>query len=293
MLKFLVKFTLVLTIAILPFFFFIAVTNSFALGSILYAASISALLYWLFFKKGSTKNPEGAPQTAPPVPTRSTASRNGQMTGFEPSALKDVSLPWGNRVIGTPAKGLVSSNLNASNVALGATGEKVFAKALVKTDLHNRVDNFWSVRMPRKNEFVPDDHFKTDVDCIISVGNKILLLDMKYYASGDVTYRNCNDGKLRAFDNQTGEAIGDGYSLSKNMLMAFDRFKNLFPNKSVEAYVVFIPTDKGAAQLDNVFWPGNVPGVNLLDMLNYIDSLDPQDGSVDVKTRMNLKRIVS
>lgn len=179
----------------------------------------------------------------------------GRMTGYEPSALADTPLPTGSNVIGVPGKGLHSSGFSQGSINAGVKGEETFAKALVKSGLINRVRTYWSVKVPRRS-------YNTDVDCVIYTDNLIFLVDIKMYQSGDVTYR-AQDDQLYCIDNATGALVGSPKTMSRNMDMARDVFREEAYKVKIVPVVVFVPTDKGEPNLDNVVWPGDIPAFTL------------------------------
>lgn len=240
------------------------------------------------------------------------ASANGRMTGYEPSILENVSAPTignglFNRMIGIPGFGLTSAvktdenetqqygNFEAKNVEYGQLGEMNFAKALSitslsmnnyathpnydnfrKNSLLNNVTSFWSVAMPSNDNLsIPDAEYNTDIDCMIVGEKEILLIDLKYYRSGDVTYRNF-DNQLYCVDNQTGYIVGEPYKMSKNMQMAKNRFQKHLPHMIITALVVMIPTDKGTAQIENVYWPGQIPAMNIEQGLTQVKRISAE-----------------
>ncbi|WP_146077941.1 hypothetical protein [Pseudoclavibacter sp. AY1F1] len=99
----------------------------------------------------------------------------------------------------------------------------------------------------------------------------MLLLDLKYYASGDVTWFSPDGDYLLCRDNPTGREIGSPRRMSRNMKMAHSRFKALFPDHDVRAYVVLIPTNAGLGEIARgTAWPGHVPLVGLPDILDVL-----------------------
>ena len=104
-------------------------------------------------------------------------------------ALEAIQLGNTSRMFGKPGGGLLASTtLNRGNAVIGAKGEECFAKALKKHGILDQVDSFWSIAMPSKFGLTPDAQLQTDIDCIITVGDTIFLIDVKMYQSGAVTY---------------------------------------------------------------------------------------------------------
>ena len=211
----------------------------------------------------------------------------GVMTGYEPKYLKHISVPIGGRVVGEPGSGLQNaSSIDEDNAKLGIMGEQLFSKALKKDGIINNVDTFWSLSMPSENALIPDSKYDTDIDCVIALGNTLLLVDLKYYTGGQVVYRSHED-QLYCLDGVTGGLINQK-SMSSNMKMAYERFAKNLPQYDVNALVVFIPTNRGVGSIDNVFWPENIPAVNLPETLNYLHNMAPTSLPSDKNLRREL-----
>lgn len=194
------------------------------------------------------------------------ASRDGKMTGFEPRKLHYQTIGQHDLMYGDPGLGLSSSSFSQSTISLGQKGELNFAKALQKNGILDKLLTFWSVH----NLGLNDEKLNADIDCIIVSANTIWLIDLKYYASGDVLWKTSN-GLLYTIDKETGAQVGKPKKMSKNMYLAEQRFKEKFATLSkyfkIYSRVVFMPTDKGSGELDSVFWPGDIKAVTLEDML--------------------------
>lgn len=225
------------------------------------------------------------------LPRIQSASSSGLMTGYEPKYLDNVPVPHKSRFLrmrGVPGSGLDAAinKMGENNVRSGQLGETNFAKALSITDFNltkkatkvsdsllGNVDSFWSVAMPSEHSATtPDSKFNTDIDCILVAGNNIILVDTKFYKSGDVTY-NSYGNSVYCIDNKTGSLIGSPYKMSKNMEMALDRFKKHFPTMRVTAEVVLIPTNSGSPMINNVVWPGNIKAINVMSALSNASEL--------------------
>lgn len=212
------------------------------------------------------------------VGSRDSASQNGPLTGFEPRNLKDVQLAKTFRMTGTPGSGLSESGFDDRAISLGQAGELNFAKALSVQKQANNVSlltsfySFWSVAMPsEKSASEPDSTLNTDIDAVIIVNETIYLVDLKNYKGGNVIYRT-NGDDFETFDGVTGEHVGKAKKMSKNMQIATERFRKHFPSYNVQARVVLMPTDKGEGVIENVFWPGGIPAVNLREFLAELSS---------------------
>ena len=199
------------------------------------------------------------------------ASHNGRMTGFEPRSLESVTVPHVATMIGDPGAGLYDSNFSSRNVSLGVEGEVNFAKALAKTGLLNNFHSLWSVSVPDPQVLTPN-RYNTDIDCILVAGNEVVLVDLKNYKSGDVTYSASGD-QLYCTDNANGIAVGRPKKLTRNMEMALTSVQGHFPKLKVSAFVVFMPTNKGEATIaPGTTWPGGVPAIALTDFLTHLQS---------------------
>jgi len=212
----------------------------------------------------------GRPHVGTPgTGTVSTASGNGRMTGFEPSALKNLKVPEFPTMTGKPGAGLHgAAGMSQTNITLGVAGEENFAKALGLSRMLGRFATTWSVPVPDQDAFVPGP-YSTDIDCVLATGSAIFLVDLKNYKSGDVRYYN-RGNQLYCEDGSTGKQVGEVKTMSRNMEMATSAMRHHFPQANIVPVVVFMPTDKGEATLDNVVWPGGVPAMGLTDFLSVL-----------------------
>jgi hypothetical protein len=193
---------------------------------------------------------------------------------------------------GTPGVGLSSSGFGAESIALGQRGEENFAKTL-SVALHKSgfpiietTDTFWSVGMPRKASSARDDLYDGDIDCIVVSASTIYLLDLKYYTGGNVAYRS-NGDQLLCIDLATGKPANGAKKMSRNMAMAHDRFTSAFPNMRVESRVVFMPTERGIPRVEGVYWPGNIPAVGLMAILDELARVSPASTNRHAKDAAN------
>jgi hypothetical protein len=200
------------------------------------------------------------------------ATTNGRITGFEPSALAAQPVPRnGRNMLGVPGSGLHgATGMTQTNIELGVKGEENFAKALALTGGIDRFGTVWSVPVPDQIDFVPGP-YGTDIDCVLSTNSTVFLIDLKNYKSGNVRYTS-NGSQLHCVDVATGNQIGDDKTMSRNMEMATSAVRNHFPQANVVPVVVFMPTDKGEGVLDNVVWSGGIPAMNLTDFLSMLGS---------------------
>lgn len=209
----------------------------------------------------------------------------GAYTGYEPQRIESVRIPSTYLMHGEPGVGLSSSGFGSEAIALGQKGEENFAKTL-SVALHKSgfpiiesTDTFWSVGMPSKADAGrKDPMFESDIDCIVVSANTIYLLDLKYYTGGNVAYRTY-EGQLLCVDLATGQPANNPKKMSRNMEMAHGRFSALFPKMNVKSRVVFMPTERGIPRVTGVYWPGNIPAVGLMSMLDELSHIDPASGS--------------
>lgn len=236
----------------------------------------------VFVRDSPTQKPRAAPKPVRPSgQVLERATRPGTVTGFEPRDLDGVELVRSPLMHGNPGVGLGDSGFDATAVRLGQKGEVNFAKALAKTGLLSRFATFWSIHMLAKDTYGTE---AADVDCAIITGHTIWLVDVKYYAGGDVVYRAEGDRRLVCYDGATGQQVGKTKTMSKNMQMAVDRFRSRYQNYKtfrLEARVVFVPTNSGSGRIEGVQWPGGVPAVTLADFLaelraepSFVETLD-------------------
>lgn len=218
----------------------------------------------------------------------SKSSSPGRTSGYEPRFLDKVRIPQNSKMFGVPGQGLSSAtSMSASRVQAGQIGEINFAKALSvyhngnlqynkPRGVLNSVHSFWSVAMPdAQNPARKDAKFDTDIDCIIAGGNTIILIDIKFYKSGNVTYQS-NGNSVYAVDNKTGYQVGDAKSMSQNMKMAQERFTALYPKHNIVSYVILMPTNSGTAEIEKIMWPGNIPFVQPEWAIEQISKLSGQ-----------------
>lgn len=198
-------------------------------------------------------------------------SKKGKMTGYEPYCLKDVELRNHTLMIGKPGSGLSQSSFDSKSVQLGQTGELNFAKILQEERILDKLLSFWSVHNLDLNGMKKE----ADVDCILVSSKTIWLIDLKYYTSGDVTYKS-DDWHFYTIDNQTGFQVKEPKTMTRNMAYADQafraKFKNLTRYFEIETRVVLIPTNNGSGTIDRVFWPGGIKAVTLEEILLELHS---------------------
>lgn len=216
-------------------------------------------------------------------------TENGTMTGYEPDNLATFELVMTSLMKGKPGAGLSGSNFDDKNVKAGALGELNFAKILQKNDYLNKYATYWSAQYPSKYSPGPDIEWDADIDCILVGNNTVYLLDLKLYSQGNVTWETSEDGNLIwSLDNVTGNFHKTPMKMSKNMSLATKRVKEkleqLGVKMKVKPYVVMLPTNKGIGKVENVYWPGKVECVTIVDFLKVIEKEKPfNDHREDLK----------
>lgn len=222
----------------------------------------------------SPARPASQPQAVfvSPNGTQDRAGGSGEKTGYEPAVLQRYQAPISVNARGIAGMGLFESGFSSRQVYGGQLGEANFYKALCKAGLIDNLSSYWSVAMPAQGtSAVRDPRFQSDIDCVIVQGSDLYLIDLKYYASGDVTWAMQDEQTLLCIDNQSGNAIGKPRRMSRNMAMAQDRFASIFPTHRLLSYVVLIPTNAGIGKVSpGTVWPGSVPLVTLPKMLDML-----------------------
>lgn len=177
---------------------------------------------------------------------------------YTPQNLDPITIR--GRVHGTPGAKLRRSPYNPYYRSAGVVGEKRFGKALTLTGVTETMDTFFSVPMPRKQrsrtgKLVRDKGLRTDVDCVLTLGDVIVLVDVKMFKN--TAYYTTHHNILVGL-NKRGETVTQ-YRMSQNMRIAVERFQCLFPNKLIIPAVVLIPTSEQVPQtLGELFWVGGI-----------------------------------
>lgn len=152
-------------------------------------------------------------------------------------------------VVGNPGVGLASSGFGSDRVAAGQEGEKNLAKMMVHAGIvGNGLNSYWSLR-------IPDSNYSTDVDAIVTFGNRMILIDAKEYVSGDgYTYEPVYGAdRVDVWQEPTAKNpnrtrhLVKRYDFSRNMEMALEKYSKVFPTMDVEAVVLLCPTRRGLA----------------------------------------------
>ena len=206
----------------------------------------------------------------------------GTMTGFEPEKLEKIEIVSNPLMRGEPGAGLSGSGFSQDNIDAGALGELNFAKALQVKNLLQQFASYWSVQYPFEYVAGPDTRMGADIDCVLISKKNVYLIDLKLYSQGNVTWRMVkNENQLVAVDNITGNWVGKPRKMSKNMSFATERIQSKLDRLGIELnvkpYVVMMPTDRGLGLVDNVFWPGKVECLTLMDFLQILEKEKPFD----------------
>lgn len=210
------------------------------------------------------------------------SKENGLMTGYEPRKLQQVMIKSTPLMKGEPGIGLSGSGFSEGNIKSGALGELNFAKILQQNNFLDKFATHWSAQYPSSFSPGPDNISKADIDCLIITKNTLFLIDIKMYSQGNVTWKILDNNKyIYAEDNITGNFAYKPTKMSQNMSKATERFKSkldlLGVKIKVQPYVVMLPTDRGIGNIENVYWPGNIKCISVMDMLAILEMEKPFD----------------
>lgn len=175
-------------------------------------------------------------------------------------ALKKVRTPHAAHMHGHPGGGLYKSDFDASSVASGASGERLFAKLLDRDGILNNCESYWSL-------YRPDTDGKgsgADIDCVLVFGDHIIMVDVKNYKSG-LDYHTLIPGKAMFCMDPDSRTVVEEYVHSANMAFAQRNIHGRFQGGgcTVESFVVLMPGPGGEPKLDpDVCWPGNIPAMS-------------------------------
>lgn len=193
-----------------------------------------------------------------------------------------------------------------ANAVVGSLGERQYAGILERAGLTGEggYDVWYSVKVPNKD----GSRGKTDVDLVLASGSRVVLIDVKRWASTNwktsssgrkvkspVTYwsipfLNLPMKGLSPLRNGNGE-----WRLSRSMEMAADRFSPLFGNARVLSIVVFVPTTKdgrGPANVSFLRWPGGIKSYSAQDSLCVIRKFLGTPKSTKARISSALSRMV-
>lgn len=209
-------------------------------------------------------------------------------------------------------KGSAGSGVGAAsrefgaNAAVGSLGERQYAGILERAGLTGEggYDVWYSVKVPNKD----GSRGKTDVDLVLASGSRVVLIDVKRWAS--TNWKTSSNGRrvkspvtywsipflnlpmkgLSPLRNGNGE-----WRLSRSMEMATDRFSPLFGNARVLSIVVFVPTTKdgrGPANVSFLRWPGSIKSYSAQDSLRVIRKFLGTPKSTKARISSALSRMV-
>lgn len=193
-----------------------------------------------------------------------------------------------------------------ANAAIGSLGERQYASILDRAGLtgDGGYDVWYSVKVPNKD----GSRGKTDVDLVLSSGSRVVLIDVKRWAS--TKWKTSSNGKrvkapvmywsipflnlpmkgLSPLKNGNGE-----WRLSRSMEMATDRFAPLFGNARILSIVVFVPTTKdgrGPANVSFLRWPGGIKSYAVQDSLRVIQKFLGTPKKTKSRISSSLSRMV-
>lgn len=163
---------------------------------------------------------------------------------------------YGGKHYGDAGSGVVSSGKYGSSGVAGAVGERHFQKLMQSNERVRGYTSWASLRIPTPRR---GKRYSSDVDFAVASGNRLMLVDIKMWEANRV-YWSAFGKAFKGFQPM-------GESISRNMEMATNRYREALPGMSVESMVLFVPTKKGLpAGVMLLRWPGG------------INSYQPQDG---------------
>lgn len=124
-------------------------------------------------------------------------------------------------------------------VTVGSRGEKIIAQLLNKWVPSDAVI-FPSVKIPGA---------EADIDFLIVRGNRVLVVDAKYFKSGTIYHSNA------ASPDYMYENGVQTHRMSHSMDMAVNRLRSLLPGHVVSGVVILAPHHK-FSDVSNLVWPG-------------------------------------
>lgn len=193
-------------------------------------------------------------------------------------ALKDKSSnPIPYTYVGTPATSMSTKDMKRAhaqdNLASGATGEEIFFHymrspgGLVPPDAML----FCSLLTPGVN-------FKSDIDFAVCIGNKILLIDVKFFRQDGGIYWNTSNDRSAILRNlsvyRSKRGKGEPVHFSQSMVMAKEKIREHLARESgkrnagyvVESVVVFATDESRGGKVPFTRFlkaPGNVKVLNM------------------------------
>ena len=165
-----------------------------------------------------------------------------------------------------------SKKFGKKNTRVGKSGEELLFKMMRGRGgwLPPEIPLYCSLR-------IPDVKYNIDSDFAICNGNRVLLIDAKYWKqSSGFLWNISGDGDnmfegLRRWKSNKGEP----YSFSRSMVTAKDVFKRKLPGYQVEAIVVLVTGHGKNTRLPNTWFlraPGGIKVFNNHSAQRYIRS---------------------
>ena len=158
---------------------------------------------------------------------------------------------------------------------VGNQGEDYFGKALVNSGL-DKFTFFRSLGIPAKPNQVK---LHGDVDCTISNGLDLILIDIKRWKRGFLWAIPFTHWPMRGWmplvmAKRKGQAP-TWNKLSSNMAAALDRYSAALPHANVSAMVIFVPTvdrdpDSGPEHVELLIWPGAIKSYTVGEAISEI-----------------------
>lgn len=263
---------------------YILIVNCFLFPIILLVWDIMLISYWSLRKKeeikGARKKHFKYAENMEKMQNIKKSKELGTMTGYEPKKLGQMILASTPLMKGEPGIGLSGSSFSKQNARAGAIGELNFAKILQLNGYLDTFATYWSVQFPASDKPGPDNKTLADIDCILISNKTVYLIDLKLYSQGNVTWKTTENGKfIYSVDNVTGNFTSQPKKMSNNMKYATMRIKEklekLGVKMNVKSYVVMLPSDRGIGKIENVYWPGKIECVSILDFLKIIENEKP------------------
>ena len=111
-------------------------------------------------------------------------------------------------------------------------------------------DLFYSLRIPGSGS-------PADVDVVAVSGDRILLIDVKFYSANKVYWRSGKKVMENFGVKQT--ASGKDHTVTESMMWARDMFRQKFPQAHVDGIVCFVKTGRNYPRsVALLTWPGDV-----------------------------------
>jgi len=152
---------------------------------------------------------------------------------------------------------------------VGDSGERYLHKVLTTSD-------FPRYTVSRTHDIPSTPRYSKpmagDVDFLIASGESLLLIDAKHWRSA-IYWTGPGGVGMKNLERQ---------KLSQNMEIARSRYRELLPGMTVEALVIFVPTDgrdRVPRSVDFLIWPGGIRSYTAargLDRIEQLLGLNPE-----------------